>query len=1208
LKSQHALVHRSHICRFGFKKRIAALFLLIWNAFFATGLTAEPGPIMSWQFDAQRVTKGSLTATTGNLNLAIIDNVQFSQQAPASAILNSGNSTKQYFLAALDIAKIKLPNQNMTVSAWVQVNKLQDWGGIAGALQDNGDFERGWLLGFRQDRFCFAVASENKKRLTYLTATSRFEPEYWYHVVGTYDGRTMRLYVDGEIQAESKEQSGKIAYPDHAAFALGAYKDDNEFYPLHGQLESVNIWDRTLSAENVRQGFQSRKASFPEIDEVHPIVVGWPTFNRDNQRTGLSIEQLPPPLKLDWTYKTRLPPSPAWPAPAKQDFWHKKTNLNPRVIYDRAFHVVSIGNRVYFSSSSNDKVTCLDSETGREVWTFFCGGPVRLAPTLAEGKAVFGSDDGYVYCLNATTGKLIWKFFAAETDHRIVGNGRLISHKPIRTGVLIEEGTAFFCAGLFPNQGVEQFAVDFQTGKKISSGPLTVSAQGYLERRSGRLYMPTGRDPAGAFASRLKRRGKGVSREIRKIPAEFGISFIGAAGIRIGGGDGKVAMFRHADGKKLWSSEVDGKVYSLAIANGKLFASTDSGTIYCFSEGKQVTKPLVIPERHQAVSERNRTGFKTTGIAQSLVDQSGVRKGYCLVLGIGDGSFLVDLARKTEWSIVGVETDAERIDEVRPIIDSAGLYGNRITIQQIDKLQSLPFSDYLFNVVVTDSVFGTKTFAKSRWKNLRSEIERITRPISGVAFFDLSKEKPFRRKPIVGAGEWSHMYADAANTVCSHDQHVGGAMKLQWFGGPGPRNMIDRHHRTIAPLFKNGRLFIPGDDRIVVLDAYNGTPLWDVVVPNSKRIAAFRDSSSIVATDDLLYIASADRCLALDAETGVEKFAFDVPAHPDGKKEEWGYIASVGDHLFGSAVKPGSSRRQQSYKVAATETYWDFVPLVGSDAVFCMDRNEGSHRWIYRSNKGLIVNSTLTIGNGAMFFIESQNPATLSKTDGKATAKELLGSGAALVAVNANSGKELWRKAIDLSAVQHNVYLSYAQGKLVTVGSRNEGTDKKTAKVLYDIQVFDAKTGLSIWEKTQDQGTKIGGDHGEQDHRPVVVGNRLYCEPFAYDLATGKPLKDWAWINKHRRGCGNISASASSFFFRQSNPTMFDLKTNTYSKVTAITRPGCWINIIPAGGLLLIPEASSGCTCNYAMQTSLAFLPVQTSPAKSSKSSSESLK
>ena len=38
-------------------------------------------------------------------------------------------------------------------------------------------------------------------------------------------------------------------------------------------------------------------------------------------------------------------------------------------------------------------------------------------------------------------------------------------------------------------------------------------------------------------------------------------------------------------------------------------------------------------------------------------------------------------------------------------------------------------------------------------------------------------------------------------------------------------------------------------------------------------------------------------------------------------------------------------------------------------------------------------------------------------------------------------------------------------------------------------------------------------------------------------------------------------------------------------------RPGCWINIIPAGGMVLIPEASSGCTCGYPMQTSVGYVP-----------------
>ena len=98
-------------------------------------------------------------------------------------------------------------------------------------------------------------------------------------------------------------------------------------------------------------------------------------------------------------------------------------------------------------------------------------------------------------------------------------------------------------------------------------------------------------------------------------------------------------------------------------------------------------------------------------------------------------------------------------------------------------------------------------------------------------------------------------------------------------------------------------------------------------------------------------------------------------------------------------------------------------------------------------------------------------------------------------------------------------------------------------------------------------------------------------EPFAYDLNTGQRDYDWGWQRGHRGGCGTISASNQAFFFRDRNAAMFDLKQKTHLPVTQVSRPGCWINMIPAGGLLLIPEASSGCTCHYAVQASLAMRP-----------------
>jgi hypothetical protein len=85
-------------------------------------------------------------------------------------------------------------------------------------------------------------------------------------------------------------------------------------------------------------------------------------------------------------------------------------------------------------------------------------------------------------------------------------------------------------------------------------------------------------------------------------------------------------------------------------------------------------------------------------------------------------------------------------------------------------------------------------------------------------------------------------------------------------------------------------------------------------------------------------------------------------------------------------------------------------------------------------------------------------------------------------------------------------------------------------------------------------------------------------------------------VTHQRRGCGTLSASASGIFFRNDTAISFDRAEGKAKPITAETRPGCWINLLPVGGLVLAPEASSGCSCNYAVQTSLALIPVRKEP------------
>lgn len=221
----------------------------------------------------------------------------------------------------------------------------------------------------------------------------------------------------------------------------------------------------------------------------------WPTYAADNARSGVSPDPLPAQISEAWSWSSTHPPQPAWQGEAKWDGWNKVYNLKPRQTFDRAFHPVIAGNRVLFGSSADDKVYGLDTQTGREVWSFYTEGPVRLAPTLAGDRAWFGSDDGHVYCLRSETGELLWRTRLAPSDRRIPGNGRVISAWPVRTSVLHRDGTVYATAGMFPSEGIHIVALDAATGKERWRQIQTdLPAQGYLLASSSRLYIPAGRD------------------------------------------------------------------------------------------------------------------------------------------------------------------------------------------------------------------------------------------------------------------------------------------------------------------------------------------------------------------------------------------------------------------------------------------------------------------------------------------------------------------------------------------------------------------------------------------------------------------------------------------------------------------------------------------------------------------------------------------
>jgi len=88
-------------------------------------------------------------------------------------------------------------------------------------------------------------------------------PGVWHHIAGTWDGRKLRLYVDGEPHGETDRTGhpnpnpypvmvGNFEYPSCHGGAFG------------GVIDEVRIYRRALRAEQVRRKVQERQQPSPE--------------------------------------------------------------------------------------------------------------------------------------------------------------------------------------------------------------------------------------------------------------------------------------------------------------------------------------------------------------------------------------------------------------------------------------------------------------------------------------------------------------------------------------------------------------------------------------------------------------------------------------------------------------------------------------------------------------------------------------------------------------------------------------------------------------------------------------------------------------------------------------------------------------------------------------------------------------------------------
>jgi hypothetical protein len=149
-------------------------------------------------------------------------------------------------VAVPDAASLDLTGP-MTISAWVRPEALATQYVVKKAKNSATD---GFELGLSSSGTAFLRFNERTSGNTFrVDSTSKLpvDGSSWVHLAATYDGTTMRLFVDGVLEGSKAGPSAVRA--NALELAIGA--EPGGVRPFKGVIDAVGLYGRALSAQEI---------------------------------------------------------------------------------------------------------------------------------------------------------------------------------------------------------------------------------------------------------------------------------------------------------------------------------------------------------------------------------------------------------------------------------------------------------------------------------------------------------------------------------------------------------------------------------------------------------------------------------------------------------------------------------------------------------------------------------------------------------------------------------------------------------------------------------------------------------------------------------------------------------------------------------------------------------------------------------------------
>jgi len=386
--------------------------------------------------------------------------------------------------------------------------------------------------------------------------------------------------------------------------------------------------------------------------------------------------------------------------------------------------------RVFFGSDDG-YLYCVDAADGSLRWKFqacpsdrlvlgntrlISTWPVRGAPVVADGTVYFAAGiwpfmGVFIYALDAETGSVVWVndgqgaaytdqphggaiafgsvapqgYMAVSGDRLVISNGRAtpavfdrntgeMRYFHLADNQKIGDSVVSVTSELFFNDG---HAYPLATGEPSAAMGLAPvhSGEAVYTVEDGKVvaWASTGaeeekyQDSKGAERTRLKLRSLWRSDVVAgRVHALAGNTLLCSDGSRI-------SALKLSDteprAQEVWSEELPDEPEAMAVADGRLFVSTLAGRLLCYGPEEVEARSYALePPAEAPLNEE-------ASRAAAILEQTGVRDGYAVCLGVRSGRLIEALVRQSQLHVIGIDADEALIDRLRRRLDASGLYG-----------------------------------------------------------------------------------------------------------------------------------------------------------------------------------------------------------------------------------------------------------------------------------------------------------------------------------------------------------------------------------------------------------------------------------------------------------------------------------------------------------------------------------------------------